>query len=462
MVFYSPAMKRFQALDTLRGLTIFAMILCYTAIGKLGGWMRHIEKPSGLTWVDLIFPFFLFCLGAAVPLAVNRRLEQGVPLWKILAHVAYRAAALWFLSVLWVRGQAPREHNELLRLVEFACLVLLFMRPHPLTVRFRWLKYVNYVLKFAAAAGMAGLMVLVVRSGQFNWKNCNVILRLLAYGYITGCITHVVSRNRLMVKAGLLVVLTAIVVHYQMRGGWLMKLLNIGDWRYLHLYGFLNLLPAVIGVFVGQEIQKYLKADPSALAKGMPAVRSALAAGGLLLAILCTLVFTYGGHILIAAVSTLTFASVSLWLVNRGKIGARSLIRFCLSYGFLLVLTGFVLEPVKGIYKRGWTPSYLLISGGFAVLMLAMIMLTKVAFVRRIWSFFSVVGKNALMVYYLPTGLVYPLLGLMHLPVRPAWADSAASLPAACLTGGFAVFECLVFCGIVYCATRFGKIYVRL
>ncbi len=455
-------MKRFQSLDALRGLTIFALVLSNTDIWKIAGWMKHFEKAGGLTWVDLVFPFFLFCLGAAVPLAINRRLEQGVPLWKILAHVAYRAAALWFLSVLWVRGQAPKEYNALLRFIEFACLVLLFTRPHPLTLKFRWLKYLNYVLKFAAAAGFAGLMVFVIKAGQFDWKNCNVILRLLAYGYITGCITHVVSRNRPVVKIGLLVALTAIVVHYHVQGGWLMKLLRIGDCRYLCLYAFLSRLPVVIGVFVGQEIQKYLKTNPNALAKNMSAARSAIAAVGLSLAILSTLVFTYGGHTLIAAFSTLVFIAVALWLVSRGKTGAKSLIRFCLPYGFILVLAGFLLEPIGGIFKRGETPSYLLITGGLAVLTLAMIMLTEVAFVRRIWSFFSVVGQNALMVYYLPMGLVYPLLELMHLPGTPAWATGAESLTAASLTAGFAVFKCLVFCGIVYCVTRFLKIYVRL
>lgn len=455
-------MKRYQALDTLRGLTIFAMILNNTDIGILGAWMRHMEKPSGLTWVDLVFPFFLFCLGAAIPLSVDRRLEKGEPLWKILAHVVYRAAALWFLSVLWVRGQGPKEYNALLRLIEFACIVLLFMRPHPLTARFRWLKYVNYLLKFAAAAGLAGLMVFVIKYGRFDWKNGNIILRLLAYGYITGCVVHLVSRNRPVVKIGLLVALTAIVVHYHVQGGWLMKTLHICRYWRFSLYDFLSRIPVVIGVFVGQEILKYLKTNPDALKKNMPAFGSALAAVGLFLSLLCTLVFSYGGHILAAAASTLVFAAASLWLVNRTKTDTKSIIKSLLPYGFLLVLTGFLLEPIKGIFKPWDTPSFLLITGGFAVLTLALIMLTEVAVIRRVWSFFSVVGKNALMVYYLPMGLVYPLLHFMGLPGTPAWATGAETLTAASLTAGFAVFKCLVFCGIVYCATRFLKIFVRL
>ncbi|MBV6647244.1 MAG: DUF5009 domain-containing protein, partial [Cyclobacteriaceae bacterium] len=71
---------RIQALDALRGIAILMMILSgvvpYTG---LPAWMYHAQLPPpdrafdpalpGLTWVDLVFPIFIFTLGAAIPLA---------------------------------------------------------------------------------------------------------------------------------------------------------------------------------------------------------------------------------------------------------------------------------------------------------------------------------------------------------------------------------------------------------
>ena len=63
---------RVAAIDILRGLTILGMVLC-AQIGwdsGLPGWMFHAQLPPpdykfspevpGITWVDLVFPFFLF------------------------------------------------------------------------------------------------------------------------------------------------------------------------------------------------------------------------------------------------------------------------------------------------------------------------------------------------------------------------------------------------------------------
>ncbi|MBP1593213.1 MAG: hypothetical protein H6Q12_231, partial [Bacteroidetes bacterium] len=63
--------KRAYALDALRGYAIISMVLSGAIVfGILPGWMYHAqEQPPthvfnpdlpGITWVDLVFPFFLF------------------------------------------------------------------------------------------------------------------------------------------------------------------------------------------------------------------------------------------------------------------------------------------------------------------------------------------------------------------------------------------------------------------
>lgn len=98
--------ERALNLDALRGFAILSMVLAGTIpYTGLPAWMYHAQLPPpdrtfnpnlpGLTWVDLVFPLFLFCLGAAIPLALNRRLNEQ-PLSKVLIHILERTALLAF------------------------------------------------------------------------------------------------------------------------------------------------------------------------------------------------------------------------------------------------------------------------------------------------------------------------------------------------------------------------------
>lgn len=77
-------LQRNQALDALRGFAILTMILSGSiAFGNvLPAWMFHAQVPppehkfnptlAGITWVDLVFPFFLYCMGYVVRLTLKK------------------------------------------------------------------------------------------------------------------------------------------------------------------------------------------------------------------------------------------------------------------------------------------------------------------------------------------------------------------------------------------------------
>lgn len=93
--------SRLQSLDALRGFTVAGMIL----VNSPGSWsniyapFRHAEF-NGLTLADLVFPFFLFIVGASIVLALGKRLTAGDRAHHLLKKVAKRAAIIFILGVL--------------------------------------------------------------------------------------------------------------------------------------------------------------------------------------------------------------------------------------------------------------------------------------------------------------------------------------------------------------------------
>jgi len=92
---------RLAALDAFRGLTVLAMVL----VNNPGDW-QHIYSPlqhapwDGCTPADLVFPFFLFIVGASMAYALRK--YRADPLLRPAAHlrIARRAGLLILLGLL--------------------------------------------------------------------------------------------------------------------------------------------------------------------------------------------------------------------------------------------------------------------------------------------------------------------------------------------------------------------------
>ena len=95
----SPSPSRLMSLDVFRGATIAAMIL----VNNPGNW-GAIYKPldhaewHGWTFTDLIFPFFIWIVGVAIPLSTARRLEQGQGRRQLLLHALRRSVIIFALG----------------------------------------------------------------------------------------------------------------------------------------------------------------------------------------------------------------------------------------------------------------------------------------------------------------------------------------------------------------------------
>ena len=100
---------RLFSLDLLRGLDMFYLAVVATilsplflALGADPVWGRFFcSHPwEGFTLYDLIMPLFIFMCGAAIPLALGRRMVGGRPAPGFWGHVWSRFALLWFLGML--------------------------------------------------------------------------------------------------------------------------------------------------------------------------------------------------------------------------------------------------------------------------------------------------------------------------------------------------------------------------
>lgn len=108
------AAPRITSIDALRGFVMFMMIFVNDLAGApekiVPNWMVHFSDRhkggSGMTFVDLVFPAFLFIVGMSIPFALGSRFNKGIPLWKTVLHILTRTLALLALGILMVNGES--------------------------------------------------------------------------------------------------------------------------------------------------------------------------------------------------------------------------------------------------------------------------------------------------------------------------------------------------------------------
>jgi predicted acyltransferase len=90
-----------ESLDVFRGMTIAAMIL----VNNPGDWtfvfppLMH-EYWTGWTFADVVFPWFIFIMGFAMPFAFLRRREEGHPIPHLHRRIVRRVAMLIVLGLI--------------------------------------------------------------------------------------------------------------------------------------------------------------------------------------------------------------------------------------------------------------------------------------------------------------------------------------------------------------------------
>jgi predicted acyltransferase len=106
-------MQRLLSIDVLRGITIAFMIMVNNNGGS-GSWgfMNHAQW-NGLTPTDLVFPTFVFVVGASIVFAFHARMKRGATRAELARHTVYRAVVLFALGM--VVNNFPFFHWQYMR-----------------------------------------------------------------------------------------------------------------------------------------------------------------------------------------------------------------------------------------------------------------------------------------------------------------------------------------------------------
>lgn len=116
---------RLSALDAWRGLTVLLMLLVNNV--SLGAHtpaqLQHAEF-GGLTLTDMVFPWFLFCAGAAIPFSQAAMTRSGVTGAALTRRLVTRAVLLYLVGCLVTSAtiHAPTLGLGVLQLIALASL----------------------------------------------------------------------------------------------------------------------------------------------------------------------------------------------------------------------------------------------------------------------------------------------------------------------------------------------------
>ena len=115
-------------------------------------WMKHFHPSTanGMTFVDLVFPAFLFIVGMSIPLAVRARTARGEAPVKLTLHALLRVATLLVLGLFMVNME-QRDHATW-----WAGLFPTLVYASAILACVRWPR-MNLVLRGIGALGLAAL-----------------------------------------------------------------------------------------------------------------------------------------------------------------------------------------------------------------------------------------------------------------------------------------------------------------
>ena len=425
--------NRALALDALRGYAIITMVLSATIVTHvLPGWMSHAQTPPpdhvfnpllpGITWVDLVFPFFLFAMGAAFPFSIGKRAEKGDSKLKLLYGAVKRGIQLTFFAIFiqhfypYVLSSPQDMRAWLLAILCFIVLFPMFMR-FPLKMP-EWAHTVIKLMAYIIAAIMM-LTVSYADGRTFSMYFSNIIILLLANMAIFGSILYIFTMHNRWTRLGILLLLVAIFLGSTMEGSWTQSLFTYTPLPWMYRFDYLKYLFIVIpGSIAGEYLMEWMKSRNE---NDCATASSDYRKMGITLAILIiTLIITnlyglYTRNLTANLIITILLLVAGRLIFSHKEVGIALLWKKLFNAGAYLLLLGLCFEPFQdGIKKDPSTFSYFFVTSGLAFL--ALLFLSIVCdYFRCVRSsrFLVMSGQNPMIAYVVGDLLIMPLANIL-------------------------------------------------
>jgi heparan-alpha-glucosaminide N-acetyltransferase len=245
---------RIVSVDVLRGFVMFTMIYVNDIAGApdeiVPPWMKHFHGQSGMTFVDLVFPAFLFIVGMSIPFGLEARFARGEAYWKIVLHIFARTLTLLAIGIMMVNESPDSEimgwSAALWSTLMFLCAILASCAISPRSAlrndaTLRTWRYVSRVLRVGGFVGLASLALAfrgengrrIIAFSPFSihteWYG---ILGLIGWAYLVSSILYLIFRGNRLALLGCVVLLMCL--YPAARNGafdafWLAQYVGIGE-----------------------------------------------------------------------------------------------------------------------------------------------------------------------------------------------------------------------------------------
>lgn len=450
---------RALSLDALRGLAILGMVLSgmvpffqYT----LPPWMYHAQMPPpehafrpdipGITWVDVVFPLFLFALGAAIPLAMWSRLQSGASRLGLAWSALWRGILLLFFSLYkqhMIAGKLTEVYGSAGNLISMAAFAVLFL----VLVRLpqRWSTWARICLRtagWAAAIGLLALMQYPTGAG-FTVHRHDIILAILANVVVTTSWLWLAWPERI---TGRMLMLAMVVALYAARifAPWGVPFTElywlkdaVGERIYNGLIWAINptyqqyLVITLMGTVAGDFLLTWLRPVNTRLSFSIRHSRwrelSTLQCLGLAVVTVALCVGVIVGLSLYDRASTLLYIGIvsviGLLLLFTAPARRRArghshvpaiLFQQLYVWGVVCLAIGMALCTIEGIRKDPATLSFLFTTAGLAFIMLIFFSMITKALNRPGLLFLLIAnGQNPMIAYVAAPMVIVPLLMLI-------------------------------------------------
>lgn len=420
--------ERNKSLDALRGFAILAMVLSSSiAFGILPAWMYHAQEPPpvhafnpelpGITWVDLVFPFFLFSMGAAIPLALQKKVKEGKGAGAVLYMAIRRYAGLVFFALFTVHARSGVMRNEptaleyVLSVLSFVLLFFQWYSAAGTQHKTRW-----RIIKAVAFLGAGCLLfALPFKDGKgFSLYRSDIIIIVLANMALFGAIIWWFTKSSPWLRMGILPFLMAIILGAKMQSSWNEMVFQWSPAGWMYKFYYLKYLFIILpGTLAGDWLVAAANKKKTG-AVALPSKTIKIIAAISVVIIAANVILLFGRHTTINLVLTACCCAACYFILHQIHHEQPSLLHRFFTAGAYLLLLGLFFEAWEGgIKKDPSTFSYYFVTAGLAFFMLMAFQglpLTKVG--SRVTAFFSYNGKNPMVAYVAGNLLLLPLLHL--------------------------------------------------